>query len=147
MPTTQQSQGNTPQYQINNISETARPISNFITPLPRCQLQCRCCAVQLTYGLICSCNLPKESVGTQTDNMVLNITAEDYFKPKTTAYKLLKVRNIYELTCILPYESIWFCLLNILILTNIMRTVHAQALPTSNIKYLILTCANDTECY
>ncbi|XP_052104098.1 uncharacterized protein LOC127737435 isoform X2 [Mytilus californianus] len=57
---------------------------------PKCDLRCKCCAVQMAFGLVCACNLTKESVGTQTDILVLNMTTEDYFKPKTTAFKLLQ---------------------------------------------------------
>ena len=66
---------------------------------PKCDLRCKCCAVQMAFGLVCACNLTKESVGTQTDILVLNMTTEDYFKPKTTAFKLLQVRQL----CILYF--------------------------------------------
>lgn len=92
--TTQPSQFSSMQYQMPTTPEIFRPVPEYFavsSTQPKCQLNCKCCAIQATFGLVCSCNKPKESVGTQTGTVELKVTPEEYFKPKTSAYKMLQV--------------------------------------------------------
>lgn len=84
-------------YQSSTQNVLPRPeaVSAIISyNRPKCYLNCKCCATQNTFGLVCTCNLPKVTVSTQTDNVVLNLENNDYFTPQTTAYKLLQVSLI-----------------------------------------------------
>ena len=86
------------QSSTQNVLPIPEPVSTIISyHRPKCYLSCKCSATQNTFGLVCPCNLPKVSVSTQTDNVVLNLQNKDYFTPQTTAYKLLQVSLIIYL--------------------------------------------------